>query len=387
MRRIRALWTGAGGNSLPMAMVTLMIGTLLVTPLLHFAGARQSADLRYARTIAEQHAAEAGLEYVLWRLVREPELREAINAARPSLDIDPPAAVNEMDLTLQAAPVRRTFSHTLWGNSETCSSVMDWTGAHNRLVGNAHSNRGIRIKGGSTHIEGIVEYVTDMDAGNNITFVPPPPNNPVKTVAADFPEQFFLSDYDDPTRLGTPAYYAAQRGEYHYIDGDLQINQSGYEFNGLYFITGDLKINGNSFSGAATFVTLGTIEMIGSGYNLRPYVDSLSLYSAASFTGSARCTNPAIRVTGSGITQLGGYVYAPDGLIRVSGSGGLAGAFLGDSVDISGQGLTVQPPPQGDEDEGCGTFDIRSTAGDTTVTARVRYCEDAGLSILSWLVE
>jgi hypothetical protein len=370
-----------------MAMIALLVGTMLVVPLLHFVGARQSTDVRYAETMTRQHAAEAGMEYVLWRLVREPELREAINAARPSITIPSPATVNGVDLMLEAAPVRRSFGHTLWGNSETCSSVMDWTGANNRLVGNAHSNRGLRIKGGNTLIEGVVEYVTDMDAGTNVTFVPPPPDNPVKTTVAHFPEQFFLSDYDDPTRPGTPAHYAAQRGEYHRIEGNLQINDSGQALNGLYFITGDFKINGNSYTGAATFVVLGTIEMIGSGYDLRPYVDSLSLFSAASFAGSSRCTNPVIKITGSGVNQLGGYVYAPDGLIRVSGSGGLAGAFLGDSVDISGQGLTVQPPPQTDDDGDCGTFDIRSTAGDTRITARVRFCVDEGLMIYSWFVD
>jgi hypothetical protein len=60
---------------------------------------------------------------------------------------------------------------------------------------------------------------------------------------------------------------------------------------------------------------------------------------------------------------------------------------LGDSVDISGQGLTVQPPPQTDDDGDCGTFDIRSTAGDTRITARVRFCVDEGLMIYSWFVD
>ena len=157
-------------------------------------------------------------------------------------------------------------------------------------------------------------------------------------------------------------------------------------FDGLYFLTGGLKINGNNMSGIATFVTLGTIEVIGSDFDFEPYIDHLTFYSAGKFTGTPRCNSPLIMITGSGIATFGGYVYAPHGLIKVSGSGALAGAFIGDSIDLSGSGLTIQVPPPDDDGDDCDTYDLMATAGNTDIQVRFRRCSGGELYILSWKV-
>jgi hypothetical protein len=334
--------------------------------------------------LRRQYAAEAGLDYGLWRLAEDSAWRAAIDAARSAgVTVTWGDAVNGFQPTVQVRALQRAMTHALWGNSETCSSTMDWTGAHNRLVGDVHSNRGIRVKGSDTVIEGIVEYVTDVDVGG-VTYIPPPPDNPVRTQPAQMPAQFDINDYCDPARVGSPAYLAQSKGKYTRIEGDWQVNDSGHVFQGLYFVTGNLKLNGNSMSGTATFVTLGTIEMIGSGYSLQPYVDDLSLFSNADFAGAARCTTPVVKIAGSGVSVLGGFVYAPYGLIRISGSGSLAGAFLGDSVDISAQGLTIQLPEQEGLGSGCALYDLRSEADGLAITARARVCEDGTVSVYSW---
>jgi hypothetical protein len=48
------------------------------------------------------------------------------------------------------------------------------------------------------------------------------------------PAVFDINDYNDPTQVGTPAYVAANAGQYHRIDGDWAVNDSGYVFDGLY---------------------------------------------------------------------------------------------------------------------------------------------------------
>jgi len=71
----------------------------------------------------------------------------------------------------------------------------------------------------------------------------------------------------------------------------------------------------------------------------------------------------------------------------VSGSGAMAGAFVGDSIDLAGSGLTVvlPPPTQGGGD--CSVYDILATAGDTDTYVRVRRCTSQGVEILSWRVD
>ena len=383
-KRLFAIWHDGQGQSLVLALLAIAVGTLLMVPILHYNRSRQVETLAVETTLRRQYAADAGVDYAVWRLIHDAAWRTSIDTARSAgVTVTLTETVNAIQPTVQVRQVQRAMTHALWGNSETCSSTMDWTGAHNRLIGDVHSNRGIRIKGSDTVIEGIVEYVTDVDVGD-VTYVPPPPDNPVRTEVSPMPAVFDINDYNDPTRLGTPAYVANGKGEYHRIDGDWAVNDSGYVFSGLYFVTGNLKLNGNSFSGCATFVVMGTIEMIGSGYDMTTYVDDLSMFSNADFEGSDRCLSPAIKIAGSGVNLLGGFVYAPYGLIRISGSGGLAGAFLGDSVDISAQGLTVQLPEQEEEGSGCALYDIRSQAEDAELIVRVRVCENGDVTFYSW---
>jgi hypothetical protein len=384
MKRLKTVFRETWGQSLVPALVAITVGTLLVVPILHYYRSSQVETLAVETTLHRQYAADAAADYAIWRLVNDPAWRSTVDGARSSgVTVTLTEPVNGIQPTVQVRPLQRAMTHALWGNSETCSSTMDWTGAHNRLIGDVHSNRGIRIKGSDTVIEGIVEYVTDIDVGD-VTYIPPPPDNPVRTEVSQMPAVFDINDYDDPTRVGTPAYTVANAGQYHRIDGDWAVNDSGYVFDGLYFITGSLKLNGNSFSGQATFVALGTIEMIGSGYDLTPYVDDLSMFSNADYEGAARCTSPVVKIAGSGVNLLGGFVYAPYGLIRISGSGSLAGAFLGDSVDISAQGLTVQLPEQTEQGGGCALYDIRAEADGMELTARARVCENGDVTVYSW---
>jgi cytoskeletal protein CcmA (bactofilin family) len=364
-----------------------MVGTVLVVPLAGFVSSALGMGKSLQASTYTQYASDAAAEYALWRLQHDGAFRAAVSAAGPAgVDAAMPGTINDLSATIHVATSARSFHYALFGASQTCNSVMEWTGAHNRLVGDAHSNRGIRIQGSDTVITGTVTYVTDGPGTNQITYYPPPPDNPVQTYAQPLPVLYRLSDYNDPSAVGTPAYRAQQAGRYHRVDGDWQVNASGTVFDGLYYVTGDLKINGNTMSGEATFVTNGTIEIIGAGFALNPYVDGLSFFSAGEFTGSARCNNPLIKVAGSGISTFNGYLYAPHGLIKVSGSGSMAGAFVGDSIDLAGSGLTVVLPPPEEGGSDCGVYDILATAGSAETYVRLQTCAGEGVAIESWSV-
>ena len=370
-----------------MALVALMVGVLVAVPVLGVV----SFSLRMGQSLQEttyaQYASDAAAEYIVWRLEHDASFRAAVSAAGATgVDATMPGTINGLIGTAHVARAARSFPYALYGGSETCNSVMEWTGAHNRLIGNAHSNRGIRIQGADTVITGTVTYVTEGPASSQITYYPGPPDNPVQTFPQPLPVLYRLSDYSDPTAEGTPAYRAQQAGRYHYIEGDWQINESGTVFDGLYYVTGSIKINGNNMTGEATFVSRQTIEIVGSGFTLRPYVDGLSFYAAGEYTGSDRCNLPLIKVSGSGVCTFDGYFYAPYGKIKVSGSGSMSGAFVGDSIDLAGSGLTVvlPPPTQGGGD--CDVYDILASAGDTDTYVRLSRCASQGAEILAWTV-
>jgi len=376
------------GNSLIRTLIGLTVGALVVLPIMYAVQTRILSMRGFERLTQELYTSDAAAEYGIWRVMNDVGFRDQITAAgTEGLQVAVPHQINNRASTIRVASLQQSFNYALWGDSDLCSSTLDWTGSGNRLIGNAHSNRGIKIQGAGSVIEGIVEYVTEAQFGNDIVFDPPPPDNPVQSYARTLPPLFYMSDYNDPTQEGTPAYAADAEGRYHYVDGDMTVNESGTVLDGLYLITGDLKLNGNDIGGTATFVVYGTTEVIGSGLQFSPYVDDLCFFATGELTGPQRCNTALIRIAGSGTAAFGGFIYAPHGLIRVSGSGQMAGAFVGDSIDLSGQGLTVELPELGATTEGCAIYDLIATAGATTTTVRFRYCGESSVQIQAWACE
>jgi hypothetical protein len=200
------------------------------------------------------------------------------------------------------------------------------------------------------------------------------------------PVEYYISDYDDPTAPGTQAFLAAERGDYHYIDGDLHINTSGTVLNGLYYVTGSIHLNGNNLSGNVTFVCRGTIELNGNDNAFTPYCDQLIFFTDLELSGSLRCVQPVISIIGSGNTTLNGVIYAPNGQISVSGSGVMSGSFVADSADLAGSGLSVNLPEPAGYPAGCEAYDVRSHVGETTTQVRLVCCNGVW-SVQTWTIE
>ena len=375
------------GVSLPLALVGLAFGVLLIAPLLSGVSTNLSASQRVDENMKIQYSSDAGAEYGIWMLENVTGFMDLVDdSGRSGVTVTLPSRVNALDPVVRVALAAQELRYALWGNSSYCTTNVEWTGEGNVINGNLHTNTGLRLVGFGNTLNGAVEYVTTLQVHGSTIYNPPPPHNPVQTYVQPMPMEWYMSDYDDPTAVGTPAHRAALAGKYHYIDGNLHINTSGEIFDGLYYVTGDIHLNGNNLSGTATFVARGLVEVNGNGNCFVPYCDQLSFFTDFEYDGSLRCSKPVMTINGSGGTTLGGVCYAPNGQIAISGSGIMNGSFLADSVDLAGSDLTINLPPPIGYPAGCKAYDVLSDVGGSSTIARVLYCSGV-FDVLTWWLQ
>lgn len=68
-----------GGKSLPAALITLAVGSLLLTPFLAFVSSRSLGSRSAESTIAAQYAADAGIEFGIWSLLNDAAFRSQVD--------------------------------------------------------------------------------------------------------------------------------------------------------------------------------------------------------------------------------------------------------------------------------------------------------------------
>lgn len=245
--------------------------------------------------------------------------------------------------------------------SQTCNNTILWSGASGLVDGGLHSNNDVQIMGSDNTITGAASYITTFDE-NNLTFIPPPEDNPILGDVLDDPLILNLEDYAP----GGPAADAALVDTaYRYRDGNITMNwlkANGYYDpatdiirDGLYYATGNITINGNGLIGdAVTFVAEGQVDFLGPNQVFGSYIDDLLAFAGeAPGNDATACNTPAIKQSHSG-GVYGGYFYAPHGLINISGSNvEINGGLIGYAISLTGSDISVinayeyYPPPPG----------------------------------------
>ncbi len=66
-------------KSLPAALITLAVGSMLLTPFLSFVSARSLGSGAAVETFNEQYAADAGIEFGIWSLLNTPSFRSQVD--------------------------------------------------------------------------------------------------------------------------------------------------------------------------------------------------------------------------------------------------------------------------------------------------------------------
>jgi len=375
------------GMALPLALVSLALGVLLLTPLLASVGTNLSASQAADTNMKKQYAADAGVEYAIWKLSHDADFRDALDSS-PTVVITAPTTVNGIVLTATVTLVGGDLDYAIFANSQSCSPAVKISGSGDTIEGKIHSNNDVKVTGSGHIFNGIVEfYTTFKETGSGHTYNPPPPHNPVQAPLRDMPALYSLADYSDPTVQGTPAWEADQLGQYYHHTGDLTFSGSGTEYpTGLYYVEGDVKISGSGHEGTVTIVAEGDINISGSGHSFTPYCDKLLFFSNEEYSGAVKCNRGVVKISGSGNVAFGGYIYAPHGKIDISGSGNMSGSFLGNTVELTGSGMHVTAPGSTSTPANYTAYDIRSSAEGATTTSRIWY-GDGALQVKSWEVQ
>jgi hypothetical protein len=237
------------------------------------------------------------------------------------------------------------------------------TGSNVSIIGGIHSNGNIQVNSQASNpgsITGTVSYNEGGAAIQNATLFPTT-NNPVHVTFRQYPLDLVYADFvwaAEPYSNGEDgwAYKAIMDAypdgsRYHYYSG--QIDRTYLEGEGL-LIGGNLMAKGvyvspvgfklNGMGGVigddVTFVSLNKIEVSGNDSTFRPYFGGLLAMSDG--FGNPCNNNEVISLTGSNI-NWGGIVFAPNGSIKLSSSGGgtFYGSLIGGQVSLSGSNLMV----------------------------------------------
>ena len=229
----------------------------------------------------------------------------------------------------EVLPVK-TKSYALFAikNTPACDNqAVDVSGNSNRVIGDAHSNGGLKVGGSGNTFTGQTTYRTgcrlSVGGGNTVT----------ATTTAIQP---------DPLGFVTPAHFPCTYSRAGTFDvgsnGPWWVGgtkNSGRLNPGVYCATGSnslLKL-GDTATGDVTFVA-NRVEISGSRLGLTPFRYSVLAYARGS--GS-----DAIKVSGSN-GSVAGYLYAPTGGAEVSGTGLTFGGIIAWTAKLSGNGNSAQ---------------------------------------------
>ena len=256
-----------------------------------------------------------------------------------------------------SAPIAPSDHHESSGNyaifawGEDCDKQIDWSGGSVQVNGYIHSNNNVDISGSNNDVNGLITYVTDYDAHESTT-LNPAAGNPLPSGVLPYPVDFQWEDYAPG---GAKAIEAVSHSQYYSFSGKSDnglleappplIQEIGGNWvlrDGLYYPTDDIDIGYNYVIGNnVTFVAGGTINISGSDQYLQPYVDGLLAFSYQD--PDNRCSDTIVNFNGSDIIEWRGIVYAPYGVIDMSGSGNSAyyGTLIGYAIKVAGQNLTI----------------------------------------------
>ena len=111
--------------------------------------------------------------------------------------------------------------------------------------------------------------------------------------------------------------------------------------DGLYYTTGEIDLSASDIIGnAVTLVARDKVSFSGSSHTLSPYMDGLLVFTDAE--GSNQCNTAVVKMSGSS-HNWGGIIYAPNGLIEMSGSSNTSvnGSLIGNTVKVNGSGISI----------------------------------------------
>lgn len=202
--------------------------------------------------------------------------------------------------------------------SGSTSLVLQFAGTGSMITGNVHGNNDVKLQGvghtvdGNVSAVGTISSINDTITGTRtegVSVIPIP-----------------VFDFD---------YYADHRDQVFY--GDLTLN-TDVTIDGIWLVNGNVHISGARVSGKGILLATGEIQISGSlEYNPSDTDAVLAMYSQTD-----------IIISGVNV-NISGVLYAPNGKIRIDGSGNnFYGALIANQVLWGGADIVID-----------GSYDIR----------------------------
>ncbi len=219
------------------------------------------------------------------------------------------------------------------------------TGSNKQFHGAAHSNTKVKISGSSQHFYGSLTYRNDITiVGSNHQFDGGYSEGAILSYPVDYQWDDFLPwDYEVSSIQISGSSQSVDFGGVVHVLGDVKISGSNFTAsNGLLLVEGDVKFSGSGHNLCnMTIVAKGEIDFTGSSQDIIPYTEDLVFMSLSSDTR-------AIDFAGSSRTSTG-TLYAPNGGIEITGSGGRfhEGSLIAERIKITGSDHSVYGTPTG----------------------------------------
>jgi Flp pilus assembly protein TadG len=221
----------------------------------------------------------------------------------------------------------------LWAGSQTNNLTLEISGSTNRVEGVTHSNRKLQTSGSTNTFTGRVQYVTSLQnsGGGNVFQA-----GTHKVGVTGPPVSFAIADYAPGGSRAVAAgpQYRSRTGPYTLTPADIALG-------GLWYINGDAFVSAQHVASppqGITIVASGRLDISGSdSATLAPFVDGLLLFANRSDNSSSA----VLKVAGSSHSWHG-HIYAPRGLLELSGSNStFRGAVVADRVRVGGSSLRI----------------------------------------------
>ena len=204
--------------------------------------------------------------------------------------------------------------YLLFHNSQ--NGQLDISGGNKTINGMAHSHADIKVRGNNTTITGqttAVGTISVNGSGHNIALQQ---SNAESIAMPVYPYEYYVAN-----------------ATYTY-SGNKTFGKNETIAAGIHLVNGDVTVQGD-ITGNVTIVATGSITVKSQTVNLT-YADTKYKVALYSKEGDISFTSNGVSVTG--------VIYAPSGECKVSSSTStFVGAIVGDTIDFSGQNLTLSP--------------------------------------------
>lgn len=233
-------------------------------------------------------------------------------------------------------------AYAIFAGGEYCDKQIEWSGSETLVIGDVHSNNSIHISGSGNEVQGNITWANPFDENNELgqadnTIPDPTPDGPLP-----YPVNYEWTDYSS-------GYFSFPGGIESFDDLGGHISGSSGNWvmeDGVYYTPGIIKLNLQDVRGNVTLVAGGFIDISGSDQNLTPFIDGLLAYSygdPGEDDPDKRCTEPGVKLAGSN-SLWEGVIYAPEGMIDMSGSDNstISGSLIGHTIRMPGSELGVE---------------------------------------------